>query len=269
MDRNYDKPYRGLPTEIRLEVWKLIIPETGIIQPPHPLSRIGDVEFPKLQTQLLRLNRQVHNEVLPIFSNIKVKLLPTVNCEQYWTQLSLALRSPILNNLELLFKRRDYRPISDLHRSYGVFLSKFLSMDMTHPLQTLIMDFDEVNHGRHGYHGGAGLTDWLTDDIAAATFAAAFLKRGLVREVHVNIREIPMEVMATWRVQSLERYVTFANPSLQGRVKAPTYVSFWERVTKIVGPDCGRKVHIETAFSPTGSSTGASHGSVLFTLDPE
>lgn len=75
--------------------------------------------------------------------------------------------------------------------------------------------------------------------------------------------------MSTWTAQSLERYVTFANPSWEGRVKATTYMSFWEGVKKIVGPDCGRKIRIETAFSTTVSSTGTIHGSVLFTLDPE
>lgn len=98
MERNYDKPYRGLPTEIRLEIWKLLVPETGIIQEPRPMWEPRRIQFPKLQSQLLRLNQEMHNEILPIFKKTIVKLLPEVDFERHWTQVSLALRSHILES---------------------------------------------------------------------------------------------------------------------------------------------------------------------------
>lgn len=185
MERNYDKPYRGLPTEIRLEIWKLLIPETGHIQPRRIAYGTWDVELPTLQTQLLRLNQEVHSEILPIFKKIKVNLLPDVNLGRHWAQVSLALDSPILETLELRVERRNIWP----SKNVGIFLFRFLSMNLSHPLHTLIMDLDEVDHRHHGYCKEAGFTEWLTDDTAIATFAAAFLKRGLVREVRVNIRD--------------------------------------------------------------------------------
>lgn len=132
------------------------------------------------------------------------------------------------------------------------------------------MEFDHVDRKHRGYYQDAGSTIRLPHDRAIATFAAAFLKKGLVREVRVNIGGIAEEHVPDWSAKNLERFATIAIPSpLQRRIIISTYMSFWLRVSSIVGPDWDRKVHVETAFSTTGSPIGTFRGSVLFTLDSE
>lgn len=194
MDRNYNKSFRGLPTEIRLEIWKFTIPDSGHIQYTRSSTpEIRELELPKLQIQLLRLNRVVYNEVLPLCQDVIVILSPKVDCKRDWAIICQSLRSPIVKRLKII-RHGFHSPFWSPYKSSATFLSKFLYTDESCSLHTLIIDINEIDDYLHNYCLGSGFTHPITDELAIATLAAAFLERGLACVVRVDIGNLPEDL---------------------------------------------------------------------------
>lgn len=266
MDRNYDKPYCGLPTEIRLQIWKLMIPDKAIIATKN-LKKKQKKYWPNTQIQLLRLNHQIHDEALPIFRKLEVYLHPECNSRGSWRDIVSALQSPTLNKLAVSWEQ-VYAGETQLSQWSWIstFFFNFLSMDMPHSLHRITISFGNPFFC-HIYHPDL-LADYLRDPEVVAILAAAYLQLGLVTEVYVKIHQISSKMMPRWSAEYLSRCLAGTAPRLGPGVELRTidYLAFRRQIIEKIDSNLDSGVRITAEFPKDIEGKYEPAGLVTFTL---
>lgn len=248
MDQNYDKPYRGLPTEIRLQIWKLMIPDRAIIA-TKTFKRKQRKNWPSTQIQLLRLNRQIHDEVLPIFRNIEVYLHPEFSNRESWRDIVSALQSPTLNKLTVSWEQVHAMKLEPSRPQWlSTFFLNSVLVDMSHPLHRITISME--NPFFCGCSNAALFRSYWRDPGVVATLAAAYLQRNLATEVCVKIFPIPSIGMPLWSAERLSQCLTgTAEVNTGAGIHAPNYLDFRRLTVEKIGSDLDSDVHITAKFS--------------------
>lgn len=225
--KNYHKPYRGLPAEIRVQIWRLVIPEQVTIlkdTPPwgdsQPSMSANNLKlFPPLQTQLLLLDRAVYNEALPILKETEIRLRTRGSYTYVWPMFNLAMQSPASGVLEYTWSKT---PSDSGHRD--AFLTRFIDVRSPHPLRKLIVRIKQAgleteivkNNLPYDFFGHTGPTvppetiKELKDYEVIAPFAgASLLVEGLVADqVVVIIERISHGELPHWTPKPLRQCMT-------------------------------------------------------------
>lgn len=144
---NYHQPYRGFPAEIRIQIWRLVVPpQVAILKDTLPWAGLQSSSnantlrlHPPSQIQLLRLDRKIYNEILPIFQTTQIKLRTRRSYTYVWPTIDLAMQSPAFGTLEYAWTKTASGP---LHRDS--FITRFMTVRSPHPLRKLIVKVSQA-----------------------------------------------------------------------------------------------------------------------------
>lgn len=262
MDRNYDKPYRGLPTEIRLQIWSLMIPDKAIIATKN-FKEEHKRNWPSTQSQLLRLNHQIYDEVLPFFKDIEVYLHPEFSSRESWRQIGSALKSPILNKLAVSWEQRHASKVQSQWLSTFFFNSLFV--DLPHPLHRITISIWDPFFCDCLYP--AFVRAYLRDPEVVAVLAAAYLQRGFAIEVCLKVYQISRRMMPRWSAEHLSQCLA-GTAKVDPGVELPTIdcVGFRRCIVEHIGLDLNRDVHITAEFPENNEGEYNPTSLVIFKL---
>lgn len=78
--------YRGIPAEVRLQIWRYVLPPRvtilldGLEYSPARRGELSNrlVLFPPMRSQLLQLDKQIYDEVLPLYKQVEVHIKPDI-----------------------------------------------------------------------------------------------------------------------------------------------------------------------------------------------
>lgn len=247
-----------LPAELRLLIWEFVVPKVVRIYglgglglwPQDPRDRRLKL-FPALEAQLLLVNKQVYDEVLP-FLQRTVILLDDRNSqyESDWLKLKRAWQLP---------------SFGVLHHSLGDgissdFLPRFITWKATHPTRRLVLDLPHCRQPFIRLYLGIYPCSWIIYAYYAVTvLAGIMLSKGLVSEVQVQVDGASSADLPNWDPEELRSYLLGSSTAkAQARLldsrADPRFLEhtiFHNDMMDITGATTGSRIHITTTILRT------------------
>lgn len=262
--KNYTRPFRNLPTEIRLLIWKFIICKHVRIFGDRSLFSHGqglesdDENEPSRDYELLLVNKQVYSEVLPLLQQREVHTGAVHGAGFDYTndsRIGRAWRSPsfgILHNL-LTNSRWD-----------SCFFYHFLGLTRPRTPRSIIVDilFDHIK--QTFCHLWTRRCFSLYIYYAITVFAGVAISKGLVTEVRVNTAPLSLSKLSSqlslWEPEKLQLYLPGSSTAkaqsqmLDSDGHESHHVEFLDEMLALLGPIMTSGIKIATRSEYAGGT---------------
>lgn len=275
MSTSFNSPYRGLPAEIRLQIWKLTIPERVTVlrefpNGPSPTEGLDSndnrlTRSPSLQIQLLRLNKEVYSEVLSVLKKVEIGLgiRSFKSLEIVWPKLSLAMQSPAFSTLTYL-----WNGMGPEGREYECILPRLLVQSSSGTLACLNMFLRKSATGNMTEIRPPGWSEdseiwWIQGHVALPALAAAVLQQRKFEVISIKIKQIKSTDMHLWSEASVRESMT-AHPQGLINMFPRRSQAFRQFISEHAGVIDVSDIQITSEFFET-SERGIYRGKVKFT----